>query len=157
MQQLPEPDHTILIVEDSDDDYDALVRALNTRGSITNPLHRCKNGQEALDYLFRRGAYQSCREPVRPSVILLDLNMPGVDGHGVLAVIKATKALMSIPVIVMTTSGDERDIEACYQNGANAYIQKPFSSSKFLDVISTMTDFWMGCVTLPESQKISAT
>lgn len=149
-------DKTILVVDDSDDDYEVLVRAFRINGGATNPLHRCEDGQQALDYLFFQGTCQHQPDTVRPAIILLDLNMPGINGYRVLAEIKGDDSLKSIPVIVMTTSDDERDIETCYRMGANTYIQKPISSSDFLDTIKRMTNFWLDCATLPGSQKISS-
>ena len=149
-------DQTILVVEDSDDDYETLVRAICINGNFTNRVHRCEDGQQALDYLLLQGAYQEPSVAVRPAIMLLDLNMPGVDGYRVLAEVKGDASLKSIPVIVMTTSNDERDIEACYQMGANTYVQKPFCASDFHDAIRQVTDFWLGCAQLPGSMQISS-
>ncbi|MGI9503789.1 MAG: response regulator [Geminicoccaceae bacterium] len=143
---------TILVVEDSDDDYEALTRAFRIRGNMTNPLHRCEDGQQALDYLFREGIYQDPLAAARPTIILLDLNMPGIDGRNVLARIKGDVSLRSIPVIVMSTSDHERDIEACYQMGANTYVQKPVSYLGLYETINRMADFWLDCAILPRSE-----
>lgn len=142
-------DRAILVVDDSDDDYDALLRTFRIISGITNPLHRCEDGRQALDYLFLQGSYRHRADTVRPAIILLDLNMPGIDGFRVLAEIKEDASLKSIPVIIMTTSNDERDIETCYRMGANAYVRKPFDSSDFLDTMKRLTDFWVGCAQLP--------
>lgn len=117
----------VLVVEDSDDDYEALTRALSAYGNEMPSLCRCEHGQQALDYLHRQGAFQDPLDAIRPALVLLDLNMPGIDGHKVLAEVKGDASLKSIPVIIMTTSHDERDIEACYRMGANTYVQKPIS------------------------------
>lgn len=113
----------ILIVEDSPADYDVTYRALRKAG-LANPIHRCETGDEALDFLFRQGVYAEEGKALRPGIILLDLNLPGTDGSEVLAKIKQTEDLRSILVIILTTSIDERDIERCYQAGANSYVQK---------------------------------
>ena len=145
---------TVLVVDDSDDDYEALVRAFRTKSKIMNPLYRCEDGQQALDYLFRQGAYQDPSVSVRPGIILLDLNMPGIDGHKVLAGVKGDNSLKSIPVIIMSTSDDERDIEACYRMGANTYVQKPVGSSDFYHAIQRLTDFWLDFALLPGIEPI---
>jgi len=148
---LIDADHAILVVDDSDDDYEVLLRTFRIISGITNPLHRCEDGGQALDYLFLRGSYQHRADIVRPAIILLDLNMPGIDGYRVLAEIKEDASLKSIPVIIMTTSNDERDVETCYRMGANAYVRKPFGSSDFLDTMKRVTNFWVGCAQLPRT------
>ena len=102
---------TILLVEDSPEDYEATVRALR-RAGLHNPLFRCEDGDQALDFLFQRGVFADPAVAPRPAIILLDLNMPGTDGHEVLRQLKADEHLKTIPVIVLTTSDDERDIQA---------------------------------------------
>ncbi len=139
---------TILIVDDSDDDYDATVRAL-CNDNLKNPLHRCEDGKQALDYLYRRGAYQGMSLNDRPGIILLDLNLPGIDGRRVLAAIKNDSELKCIPVIVMTNSNDERDIQACYQMGANTYIQKPLNWTGFFEAMQRLKEYWFEIAVLP--------
>jgi len=129
---------TILVIDDSDDDYDATVRALTKGASLKNPIHRCENGQDSLDYLFRRGRYAEPNAAPRPGIMLLDLNMPGVDGRAVLDEIKHDAALKSIPTIVMTNSDDERDINACYEMGANTYIRKPLDLASFFEAMARL-------------------
>ena len=142
---------TILIVDDSDDDYDATVRALLKDKNMKNPLHRCEDGRQALDYLFRRGDYRRPKAAVRPGIILLDLNMPGIDGRKVLAEIKGDAKLKSIPVIIMTNSDDERDIECCYEMGANTYIRKPLNWSSFFEAMQRLKEYWFEIAILPKS------
>ena len=120
----PKTDHTILVVEDSPEDFEATRRALLKSG-LRNGIRHCKNGEEALDYLHRRGPYQDPQSAPRPSMILLDLNMPGTDGRDVLTEIKSDASLKTIPVVILTTSTEERDVEACYAAGANSFVQKP--------------------------------
>src|SRR5438105_2527750 len=98
-------EHPILLVEDSPEDYQATVRAFQKAG-LANPIFRCASGDDALDYLHRRGAYADPGRSPRPGVILLDLNLPGTDGREVLAEVKADARLKAIPVIVLTTSAD---------------------------------------------------
>jgi len=114
------------------------VRALTKGASLKNPIHRCENGQDSLDYLFRRGRYAEPNAAPRPGIMLLDLNMPGVDGRAVLDEIKHDAALKSIPTIVMTNSDDERDINACYEMGANTYIRKPLDLASFFEAMARL-------------------
>ncbi len=120
----------ILIVEDNHEDYEAAVRAFKNAG-ISNNMKHCTNGKVALDYLFRRGDYADPDTSPRPGIILLDLNLPKIDGRKVLSELKSNDGLKRIPVIVFTTSTDERDIEYCYSIGANSYIEKPVDISGF--------------------------
>ena len=119
-------EQSILLVEDSPEDYEVTVRAFR-KANLVNPVFRCQDGEEALDYLYQRGRYADPEQAPRPGLILLDLNLPGTDGREVLAQVKSDAQLRTIPVIVLTTSADERDIEGCYRAGANSYIQKPVS------------------------------
>lgn len=140
----------ILIVEDSPEDYEATVRALSTSG-LHNPLYHCSDGDDALDYLHRRGEYTSAKDAPRPGIILLDLNLPGTDGREVLEEIKQDTELKKIPVVVLTTSTDERDIEACYACGANSYVQKPVNLDGFVKAIQRLKDYWFQIVVFPKT------
>ena len=142
---------TILLVEDSPEDYAATVRALKKAG-LANPIVRCETGDEALDFLYRRGAYSDPASAPRPGVILLDLNLPGTDGRDVLAEIKGNADLRSIPVLVLTTSTDERDVNRCYQYGANSYVKKPVDLDGFMKAVQRLTDYWFEVVILPRSE-----
>jgi two-component system, response regulator len=144
---MTKPEHLVLLVEDSEEDYEATLRALR-RSGLANPIARCVDGDDTLDYLYQRGAYSPLTAP-RPDVILLDLNLPGTDGREVLAEIKKSEQLKSIPVIVLTTSADERDVERCYQLGANSYIRKPVDLDGFLRAIQLMKEYWFEIVLLP--------
>ncbi|MDH3660143.1 MAG: response regulator [Alphaproteobacteria bacterium] len=142
---------TILIVDDSDDDYDATARALRRDKKFKNPLRRCENGREALDYLFRRGQYAPPAEAPRPGIVLLDLNMPGIDGREVLATVKNDDGLRPIPIIIMTNSNDERDVTTCYAIGANTYIQKPLDWSEFSEATRRLREYWFDIAVLPKA------
>ena len=137
----------ILLVEDSPEDFETTERAFR-RSGLKNPIYRCADGDEALDYLYRRGRYSEGNAP-RPGVILLDLNLPGTDGREVLSEIKNDPGLKQIPVIVLTTSKDERDVEVCYSCGANSYIQKPVDLDGFMKAIERLNDYWFEVVILP--------
>ncbi len=139
----------ILLVEDSPEDYEATLRAFR-RSGLKNPIVRCEDGDTALDYLFRRGAYAEPETSPRPGVILLDLNLPGTDGRQVLQEIKKVEGLRKIPVVVLTTSSDQRDIDACYHAGANSYIQKPVDLEGFFRAIERLNGYWFEVVILPK-------
>jgi CheY-like chemotaxis protein len=142
------PNQPILLVEDSPEDYETTQRAFR-RSGLKNPIFRCADGDEALDFLFHRGRYADAAKAPRPGVILLDLNLPGTAGREVLSEIKADPALMQIPVIVLTTSSDERDVQACYRAGASSYIQKPVDLEGFMRAMERLNDYWFEVVILP--------
>ena len=131
---------TILIVEDSEDDYEATMRAFK-RTNLKNPIQRAASGTEALSIL-REG-------DVHPGLILLDLNMPGIDGRRSLAIIKSDPVMRKIPVVVLTTSSDERDVEECYTLGANTYIQKPVDLDGLFAAIQRLKEYWFEIALLP--------
>ena len=145
---LQTPNQPILLVEDSPEDFEATVRAFKKSG-LKNPIIRCEDGDGALDYLYRRGRWADPETSPRPGVILLDLNLPGTDGREVLTEIKKDGQLRHIPVIVLTTSNDRRDVEACYHAGANSYIQKPVDMDGFLKAIERLNGYWFEVVVLP--------
>ena len=139
---------TILIVEDLDEDFEACVIALTQDNNMANPIQRCESGDDALDYLYCRGTFAD-RPPEAPSLVLLDLNLPGTDGREVLSLIKADDNLKPIPVVVMTSSIDPDDIEDCYRHGANSYVSKPVNLHGFLEAITRLRDYWFEIVLLP--------
>ena len=148
MPDSPSPNQPILLVEDSPEDFETAVRAFR-RSGLKNPIIRCSDGDEALDFLFRRGRFA---DAPRPGVVLLDLNLPGTDGREVLAEIKGASHLKHIPVIVLTTSSDDRDVQACYKAGASSYIQKPVDLEGFMRAIERLNDYWFEVVILPKAQ-----
>ena len=139
----------ILLVEDSPEDFETTERAFR-RSGLKNPIFRCSDGDEALDFLYHRGDFADPDKSPRTGVILLDLNLPGTDGREVLSEIKADPALQQIPVIVLTTSSDDRDIDACYRAGASSYIQKPVDLEGFMKAIERLNDYWFEVVILPK-------
>ncbi len=141
----------ILVVEDSDDDFFAMQRAFKKAG-LLNPVRRCTNGDQALDYLYQRGDFTDPEAAPRPAIILLDLNLPGLDGREVLQVVKSDPKLRRIPVIVLTTSSARQDIERCYAAGANSYVHKPVNLEGFFQAISRLKDFWFGIAVLPKEE-----
>ena len=117
-------DNPLLIVEDSDEDYVVLERLMQQL-SVKNPIYRCMDGDEALDFIFREGLYEDRSQTPRPAVILLDLNLPGTDGREVLEQVKSNQSVTDIPIVIFTSSHNPQDVEFCYHNGANGYLIKP--------------------------------
>jgi CheY-like chemotaxis protein len=136
----------ILLVEDNPGDVRLTIEGLN-EGKVRNNLHVAKDGVEALAFLRREAQYQ---DAVRPDLILLDLNLPRMDGRQVLSQIKADPDLKTIPVVVLTTSRAEQDVLHSYQLQANCYITKPVDLEQFITVVRSIEDFWLTIVTLPQ-------
>src|SRR5690606_8275013 len=132
----------ILIVEDSDDDFEATKRAFS-KTNLRNPIKHVKSGEEALAYL-------ESRKESKPGIILLDLNMPGMDGRMTLELIKKNGKLKKIPVVILTTSDDERDVKACYELGANTYVQKPVDFDGLISAIKQLKEYWFEIALLPK-------
>lgn len=147
----PKKHNTILIVEDSDEDFYITQRAFKEAG-CANPLIRCESGDEALDYLYRQGQYSDPETSPRPSIIFLDLNLPGTDGREVLQTVKKSEELCKIPVIVITTSDAQQDVERCYAAGANSYVHKPVNMERFLDALKRLQTYWFEIVLLPKPE-----
>lgn len=139
----------LLVVEDSDEDFEALRRMMR-QSAVTTPVYRCLDGDDALDFLNHTGEYGDRAQAPRPSVILLDLNLPGTDGRDVLKQIKQDSILKIIPVVVFTTSSNPKDIEVCYQYGVSGYIIKPMDVDKLKRGIQTFINYWFKTVILPE-------
>jgi CheY-like chemotaxis protein len=137
-----------LLVEDSQEDYETTLRALRRVGAEVT-VRRCATGDEALEYLRRGGKYAADGVAPRPGLIVFDLNLPGTDGRDVLAEIKADPDLRVIPVVVLSTSGDDRDVAACYRAGASSYIQKPMGLEAFYEAVRRLCEYWLEAVTLP--------
>jgi two-component system response regulator len=131
----------ILLVEDNAEDAEMTLRALRKR-NLANQLHWVKDGAEALDYLFCRGQYAG-RDPGRPpKLVLLDIKMPKVDGIEVLRQVKGSP-LKTVPVVVMTSSNEERDVVESYRLGVNSYIVKPVAFDAFLETVSKIGLYWV--------------
>ncbi|WP_445634336.1 Response regulator [Nostoc sp. DSM 114161] len=139
------PPIEILLVEDSPSDANLTIKGfLNAR--IANNLHWVEDGESAMNYLLSQGEFA---DAIRPDIILLDLNLPGMDGRELLTEIKSDPNLKSIPVVVITTSNDEQDILRSYNLSANCYVTKPIDVYQFIQVIQLIKDFWLIAVTLP--------
>lgn len=130
----------ILLVEDNPKDLELSLLALE-KSNLANEVVTVRDGKEALDYLFRRGAYAE-RQQGNPAVVLLDLKLPKVDGIQVLEKIKAEPSLQAVPVVMLTTSREEKDLLRSYQLGVNAYVVKPVAFKDFIDAIQELGVFW---------------
>ncbi|PQP33095.1 two-component system response regulator [Desulfobacteraceae bacterium SEEP-SAG10] len=139
----------ILLAEDDLGDQELTKRALK-EGKIENELYVVKDGEEALDYLFRRGRYTDPETSPRPDLFLLDLNMPKLDGRQVLEQICSIHELRNIRVVVLTTSHQEEDITRSYDLGVHSYITKPVDLDQFFNVIRTLEEYWLQIVVLPK-------
>ena len=140
---------TILIAEDDQDDYLLMKKAME-QTKIVNELHWVKDGEELLDYLLHRGSYQDHKNSPKPVLILLDLNMPKVDGREALKQIKQNENLRMIPVVILTTSKRDEDVVQSYNLGVNSFIRKPEDFSKFIDIIRDVSHYWFDIVELPK-------
>jgi two-component system, response regulator len=138
----------IILVEDNPDDAELSIRALN-KNRITNVLLHLKDGQEALDYIFCKGVYENRDISDIPKVILLDIKMPKVDGIEVLKRIKANSSTKMIPVVLLTSSKEEKDILESYQLGVNSYIVKPVNFDSFVKAVSELGLYWLFLNQLP--------
>jgi two-component system response regulator len=132
----------ILLVEDNPNDVELTLRALK-KHNITNKVHVVKDGAEALEYIFSKGAYAHRKIEDYPKVILLDLKLPKVDGLEVLRQIKSNERTKLIPVVVLTSSKEERDLVESYRLGANSYITKPVDFESFVKAVSELGLYWL--------------
>jgi CheY-like chemotaxis protein len=140
----------ILLVEDTPTDAELTLRALK-RSNLTNRVTWVKDGAEALDYLFFTGDYAS-RERAHPRLVLLDLKLPKVDGIAVARRIKSDPSTQHIPVVVLTSSAQDRDIVETYELGVNSYLVKPVNSGDFLDVVAQAGLYWSVLNKMPGDQ-----
>jgi CheY-like chemotaxis protein len=131
---------SLLLVEDNPNDVELTLSALK-EANLANEVIVANDGEQALNYLFRRGTYAG-RKTGQPGFILLDLKMPKVDGHEVLKQIRADPELRLIPVVILTSSKEERDLYQSYDNGANSYVVKPVDFDEFITAISKLGVFW---------------
>ena len=146
-------DRPILIVEDSDEDFEATLWALR-KSAVEVPISRCRDGEQALDYLEHRGRFADIEEERLPALILLDLNLPRTDGREVLEHVKASAKLRKVPVVVLTTSANPLDVETCYRFGANSYLLKPVSMQKLREMVQSLIEYWFRIVLLPENGRV---
>jgi two-component system response regulator len=131
----------ILLVEDNPNDVELTLHALR-KHNLANRIHVVRDGQEALDFLFCQGAYQD-RDPVAPKVVLLDLKLPKVDGLEVLRQLRNDARTKVMPVVIMTSSRQERDVVATYKLGINSYIVKPVDFDQFSESVRQIGCYWL--------------
>lgn len=132
---------TILLVEDNDDDVALTLRAFK-RSHLMNPVVVVRDGVEALDFLFARGAYEGSRA-TPPTLVILDLKLPKLDGLGVLKAMRADPRTALLPTVILTSSKEEQDIVAGYSLGANSYVRKPVDFAEFLEAVKILGIYWL--------------
>ncbi len=132
----------VLVIEDSDADYEGIMRATREEG-ISARFLRCRDGDAAVEFLFGPVNEGEQRHDLMPSIIVIDLNLPGTSGDEVLQAIKADNDLQAIPVIVFTSSSNIDDVRRAYRHGANCYIVKPETMPCFKDIVTRMLRFWL--------------
>lgn len=139
---------SILMADDDDDDCMLASEAL-TESHLQHQLYVVKDGEELMDYLYKRGKYANSENEVPPGLILLDLNMPKKDGREALQEIKSNPNFKHIPVVILTTSKAQEDIQLCYDLGANSFIIKPVTFTSLVKVMKTIGQYWFDIVELP--------
>lgn len=147
---------TILVADDDPDDR-MLIEDAFVESRLRNDLRFVKDGIELLDYLRHQDAYENPETAPRPGIILLDLNMPRMDGREALAHIKADPNLKQIPIVVLTTSKAEEDILRTYDTGVNSFITKPVTFEGLVDLVRVLTSYWVQIVELPQVEALAET
>ena len=142
--------HDILLVEDNPDDVE-LTRLAFAEAGEPHRLHVVSDGAEAVDYLLRRGRHAAREAADLPALVLLDLNLPRLDGREVLQAIRADDTTRRLPVVILTTSSEPSDVERAYALGANSYIQKPVEFDRFVEVVRQVGRYWLA-INLPPSR-----
>jgi two-component system, response regulator len=140
----------ILVVEDNADEASLMLYALR-ENNVGENVYVCGDGQEALEFLFSTGRYAGRKNMPRPKLVLLDIKLPLVSGLDVLRQIKANDSLRAVPIIVMTASRMESDVNTCYDLGVNSYIVKPLDFDAFSETVRTIGHYWLRLNQLPES------
>lgn len=147
------PDQSLfLLVEDTEDDV-ALIRRAFLKGSIVNPLHVTRSGDEAIAYLKGEGLYANRAEYPLPALVLLDLKMPGKDGFEVLEWIRQQPSLKALRVVVLTSSNEMRDVNRAYQLGANSFLLKPVDFDRFVEISQALAGYWLWMNKAPDLQR----
>ena len=141
---------TILLVEDNDDDIALTLRAFK-RSHLMNPVAVVRDGVEALDFLFARGAYAD-RSEGPPTLVILDLKLPKLDGLGVLKAMRADSRTALLPTVILTSSKEEQDVIAGYSLGANSYVRKPVDFAEFLEAVKILGIYWLALNQVPPPQ-----
>ena len=152
---IEKPTPLLLVVEDSDEDYEVLKRLMKRYCDLQIPMQRCVDGEEALEFLLQESKRAERSQGTLPNLILLDLNLPGTDGREVLNEIRQNAYLKTIPVVILTTSSNPKDVDSCYRSGANAYMIKPTDIEQFKISIQQFVNYWFKTVVMPESSAAS--
>jgi two-component system response regulator len=139
---MPHEEVEILLVEDNPDDLELALLALR-KNNVANKIHVARDGEEALDFLLCRGKYATRSPEAQPKVVLLDLKLPKVDGLEVLREVKGNEFTKAVPIVVMTSSKEQRDMVEGYKLGVNSYIQKPVDFTQFRDMINKLGFYWL--------------
>ena len=147
------PETRILLVEDDPQDVELTLRAFRSE-NVQSRIEVVRDGEEALDYMFCRGDYKARSADQPPNLVLLDLKLPKIGGLQVLKELKASAECRSIPVIMLTSSGEQRDITESYKLGVNSYIQKPVDIAEFRKAIRALALYWLGVNRSPFSQSL---
>lgn len=140
----------ILLVEDNQDDYEVFYRSINS-GDRSFSVEWFQYGQDALCYVNKIIEEEKYKD--LPNLIILDLNLPGIDGREILKILKPICLSHSIPIIILTTSNDYKDVLKCYQYGASSYIQKPIDLNRFKNICKVLTDYWFDTVIIPQNSE----
>ncbi len=135
-------ERVILLFEDNPNDEALALRALKQSG-VTHRVIVVRDGREGLDYLFRQGSHRERRETEIPCVVLLDLNLPKIGGLDVLRTIRGDQRTQMLPVVILTSSSEERDVLAGYEFGTNSYIVKPVDFTRFSETLGQVADYWL--------------
>ena len=144
----------VLIIEDSDDDYEFASEVIGSNLPDPMDLKRCESGTEAVEFLQAQASDSQKRDENPCQLILLDLNLPGLHGAEVLQRIKSSQNTCSVPVVVLTTSKNEKDVSNCYRLGANSFVQKPIDLSEFTKTLSKIGEYWLNFSVLPGNHDV---
>jgi len=139
---MSESSKDILLVEDNADDVTLTLRAFK-RSHVMNTITVARDGIEALDYLFARGAYENRAGAPLPTLVILDLKLPKLDGLGVLKALRADKRTRLLPVVILTSSKEEQDLISGYSLGANSYVRKPVDFAEFVEAVKVLGIYWL--------------
>lgn len=138
----------ILLVEDNPNDADLMMRAFKKRDLAYNLIH-LEDGAQALDYLFCQGKYKDDLNQALPKIVFLDLKLPKIDGMEVLRKIRQNESTRTLPVVIVTSSAEDPDIQLAYELGANSYVVKPLNFESFSEVMSNLGFYWLSINKLP--------
>ncbi|OED50718.1 hypothetical protein AB838_00895 [Rhodobacteraceae bacterium (ex Bugula neritina AB1)] len=145
----PDQNEMVVIVEDNDDDFEAIERALLHGGNFAGTIKRCLSGQAVLNFLNSLEVRGASDDGLLPGLIILDLNLLGLTGHEVLSHIKRDPRWRMVPVVVLTSSTAPRDVDACYRAGANAYLRKEMELDTLYAAVARLKEFWLEAAVLP--------